>query len=248
MILKAQIQIALSRKGKRNRNEDFIVPSETSGNSNVFVVCDGVGGNHEGAVASKILAESVEFYLNRKNPILFSVKSYLNKSLRFAEERLSEYIEHHPHSKGMASTIACLEFGKKKVLGFWVGDSKIYHIREGKILFESTDHTLYQELKNQPETDQDKLNDFPYKNYILRAVKGNHSPADPEYFISSDLKKNDTFILLTDGIKEAFSKNDLIELIQSSKSLGDLEKSIENQCEEKSNDNYSIIILKLAEE
>ncbi|MCB0478830.1 MAG: PP2C family serine/threonine-protein phosphatase [Crocinitomicaceae bacterium] len=247
MALYPQLQIAISNKGKREQNEDFILPSDPASDSRVFVVCDGVGGNHQGEIASKIVAESINFYLNRKNPIPFQIKSYLTKSLRFAEERLTEYIEEHPSSLGMASTVACLEFGRKKAMGFWVGDSKIYQIRDKKIIFESIDHTLYQELKNQPETNREKLDEFPYKHYILRAVKGTHKPAQPEHFVLSDIKVNDYFVLLTDGIKEAFKKKELLEILHELDGSEILKNNIEKVCELKSKDNYSILIVKILE-
>lgn len=245
MGLQPKLIAAISRKGERDQNEDFIVPAEPSEERRVFVVCDGVGGNHQGEIASKIVAESIEYYLNIKTPFLFLNRAYLTKSLRFAEERLSEYIEVHPESKGMASTVVCLEIDQKKAMGFWVGDSKIFHIREQKILFESKDHTLYEELKDQPKTDEKTLENFPFKNYILRAVKGNHHPAQAEFFILNDIKPGDFFMLVTDGILESMTHKELVKLAGENMNSEEMKKAVINHCSGKSKDNYSIQIIKL---
>jgi protein phosphatase len=246
MAFKQQLVVALSEKGKRQENEDFIIPNSCETKSHVYVLCDGVGGNHKGEIASKLAAESIFFYLTERDPFLFQRKLYLDNCLKFAEENFSEYLVDHKESIGMATTVVCLEFIKKKAIGFWVGDSRIYHIRNNSILFKSKDHSLYQELKDAPETDQDTLKNFPYKNYILRAIKGRDQATQSETFVVSDIKKNDYFILLSDGILEAFQDDELIQLTNKyANNYNALSDEIRRKCEENSKDNYSIQIVKI---
>lgn len=246
MPIKQQLILAISECGKREQNEDFIVPNSADIETHVYVVCDGVGGHQKGEIASKIVAESVEFYLKKKNPFLFQNRLYLDSSLEFAEERLSEYINSNPESKGMATTIVCLEFVKQKVLAYWVGDSKLYHFRKGKILFESKDHTLYQEFKDNNAIDQKDLDEYPFKNYILKAVKGSHKPIKPDYYISGNLQEGDFFTLLTDGASESIKGEHLGELIEKMHTKPtELKQEIDSICKVNTEDNYSIQIIKL---
>ncbi len=244
MAIQQQLLVALSETGKRDQNEDFIVPNSIEEATHVYVVCDGVGGNHKGEIASKIVAESIEFYLKKKDPFLFQNKVYLNNSLSFAEERLSEYIESHPESRGMASTVACLEFIGKKAMGYWVGDTKIFQIRKGKVIFESVDHSLYEELKD--HTSEEELKNIPLKNYILRAIKGNHHPTQAEHFIQKDIEEGDFFVLATDGITETFTGELLAEYIsQYENSASILKEKILEACTKNSKDNFSIQIINI---
>lgn len=246
MSINQQLILAISETGQRNQNEDFILPNSTDIDTHVYVVCDGVGGYHKGEIASKIVAESVEFYLKRKNPFLFQNRMYLDNSLSFAEERLTEYIENHPESKGMASTVVCLEFDRKKIMGYWVGDSKLLHIRNGCILFESKDHSLFEELKETNLATDEELEDHPFKNYILKAVKGTHHPTKPEYYITGNLKPNDYFILTTDGITESIECSKLAEMTTEYEGFPDqLKNEILSTCQNQSQDNFSIQIIKL---
>lgn len=242
------IILALSERAKRKENEDFIYPDSVSEKTNVYVLCDGVGGHHKGEVASKLVAESIAYYLKKKNPFFLQNRAYLINALRFAEERISLYLEDHPENKGMASTAVCLEFIGKKALGFWVGDSRIYHLRNGEILFKSKDHSLVQKLIETENPDKEEIDDFPFKHLILKAIKGNSHPVDPDTFIRRVLKKNDVFVLLSDGILEAFEENELVKLISKHiENSQELEQTIRNKCEEKSKDNYSIQVVKITD-
>jgi len=248
MGFKQELVVAFSKKGKRENNEDFISPNSTNEKTNIYVLCDGVGGNNCGEIASEIVAKSISYYLNKKEPFLYQKKAYLAKSLRFAEERLSEYIQKYPESKDMATTVACLEFSNIKALGYWVGDSRIYQIRGNEILFKSNDHSLINKLLEDPNADIEAIKSSSINNYILRAVKGNHQPTKASTYSISNIKKNDYFVLTSDGITEAFTDDELTALlIKNDMSWLDLEKEIIHKCAHLSLDNYSIQIIKVTE-
>lgn len=95
-MIKILEQDFLSEKGRRANNED-------NGGwdlGNVYLVCDGVGGNEKGEVASEIVVNTFleEFKTNADQSV--------NQVLSKAESKILHYLEQNPQASGMATTLA----------------------------------------------------------------------------------------------------------------------------------------------
>ena len=106
--------------------------------TNLFVVCDGVGGQNQGEVASQIICKYFPKFLRDLFNFELSETAY-TKALEYVNKKIKKHIRKHPESKGMASTLTFLQIDKyrKRIHLGWVGDSRIYHVRNGNILFKS---------------------------------------------------------------------------------------------------------------
>src|SRR4051794_35198224 len=129
---------------QREHNEDtFAVRAELG----LFVVCDGMGGNNAGEVASALATTSLEnfFQATQTGPVPGKLRKE-DEALSDAERRLvfgvrkanadvheisSTRIEHH----GMGSTLVALHVSNDTatVEIAHIGDSRCYRIRDGKI-------------------------------------------------------------------------------------------------------------------
>lgn len=81
MITATQI-FCLNELGKRTNNEDYISPEEGLANlsDRFFVVCDGVGGENKGEIASEIVGTSIQDYLKKENPVSGKEKQAIQKA------------------------------------------------------------------------------------------------------------------------------------------------------------------------
>jgi serine/threonine protein phosphatase PrpC len=219
-------------KGKREMNED----SFKYKSGNYYLVCDGVGGNRNGEIVSGLLASSIDYSLSKLNTmdIIYALKE--------AEKVIENHKKKYPKTKQMASTMAITQITGNSILIAWVGDSRVYQFRDGKIKYKTTDHTLVSEyIKKGILTEVEALF-HPDANKLTRSIKGESQPAQIEQITLTDVKENDCFLLCSDGILESWIDSDLEELFSKSKSSSFIIKKINENCNLYSNDNFTAIV------
>ena len=243
MGLKVNKTKGLSKKGKRDINEDYISFTKKLNNTildNLFIICDGVGGSNKGDVASKIVSESIKNYFYT-NPTKYVDENYIEKSIRYSEYKLSQYSKEN-RILDMATTLALLYINNEDAIMSWVGDSRIYHISEGKIKHKSEDHSLIQFMINNGDLSEEEAKNHPYKNIISRAIKGIEKTSEIEHKRIHNIKENDYFALVSDGILESVDETSLLKVLNENYNIENAINSIDNLCSTFSKDNYSIIL------
>ena len=231
----------LSQIGKRQNNEDSILSSPQNG---LFTVCDGVGGNNKGEVASNIAC----------NIIINSLKQYSNIelsqigiTLQQVEKEFENYIKNNPESAGMATTLAMLQLTDTRATIVHIGDSRVYHIRNGKILFQTEDHSLVNELVASGYITIEEAKVHPKKNQITRALQVSKESALADVDIFSNILPNDYFFLCTDGILESIDNEFIEKEFVVEADCENIIQKISSLCLENSNDNYSAILIKVVD-
>ncbi len=138
--MKLKTILSLYEKGKRKNQEDFILNYKNK----LFIICDGVGGQKYGELASKLASE--EFAKNINNLKLLQKNELYAKSFENTQDAFDKHIAKYPETKEMATTMVALHFNEKNIAIMHCGDSRFYNIREGKILWQTEDHTIINEL------------------------------------------------------------------------------------------------------
>lgn len=237
----------LNELGERMNNEDAVFPASPTKNDIVFLVCDGVGGQAKGEMASKLICEHFPIYLEAVNGDVGD-EIILEKGLKYVEKKLQDYVLENPDSKDMASTLTIICFSKKEnsaVLG-WVGDSRIYHVRDGEVLFQTKDHSQVQHLLEMGEISEKEAEVHPKKNIITRAVNGrNHSRIATGKI--NDIVENDFFLLCSDGILENLNNEKIKKWFKVSADPETIKNQILENAKEKTKDNYSMYLIKIQE-
>ena len=232
--------------GKKN-NEDYIwpVPGTASPDDKIFIVCDGVGGSENGEIASKIVAQSVGTTL-LKTPTLEIGTPLINQLLSDARQKLIDYARLHQLSTNMATTFSLLIFINEKAFVSWCGDSRVYHIRNGEILFKTDDHSLVSSLVKSGEITQEEAQSHPQKNLLLKAVNADEADPIADGHWIDEVLDGDYFMLCTDGLLENIGDRDIKFLLQQNdRGSIDLVQSIQKFCYGKTRDNYSMYLVKV---
>jgi protein phosphatase len=225
----------LSEKGRCTINEDTLLLVT----GQMYLICDGVGGNANGQVASKLVADALFSYYEN-NPDF-----ELSTALIFVEKVLSQYKKKSPSKTLMASTLALTQIKHSSILIAWIGDSTVYQIRSGHLKYKTKGHTWVNEAIEKGELTELEQYFHPNKNEVTRLIKGTQQPSQFDCQLVTDLEENDYFLLISDGVLEAFIEDDLIELFNSNNSCAEILKEINKQCTQFSNDNYSAIIYQI---
>jgi len=220
--------------GKRANNEDSYVQS-----SSFFIVCDGVGGAEKGEIASNIVSEVF------KKEFSQNFDASCEDVLRIAEFKLSEHIELHPDSLGMATTLTFSKIQNDGLLVAWVGDSRIYQFRNGKIIFQTADHSWVNEAVKAGILTPEEAVGHPKSNIITRAIQGNHKPVEIDVELIEDVCHDDFIFHCSDGVLEAWTNEELEALFTEITDLKSILLKIERKCSELSRDNNTAILYQI---
>ncbi len=231
--------VSITNRGGRENNEDFVGYAR-SGDLWCFTLCDGLGGQSFGDIASKTVCETVcaEF---EKNPGLSEklLFRYIEKAASVLGEERDADAEKHD----MSSTVAALVTDGANAVWAHAGDSRLYYISGGEIVSITDDHSVaFMEFENGMIT-YDEIRRSPNQNRLLRCI---NTPEDlnPDVSPVTELKKGDAFLLCSDGFWEYVAEEDMEKALRKSSSPKEwLEKMLEilhtNEIEK--NDNYSAI-------
>lgn len=232
--------------GRRANQEDARFPNEDvpQDYKSAFIVCDGVGGQDKGEVASRIIANtlgeemqkidlSVPFTVRDFEPIVSKAYGAFLKSMK-------------GYGSEMATTMTFACFHSAGVFLAHIGDSRIYHIRPGVgILYQSDDHSLVNALVHSGNLTPEEAENHPQSNIITRCIGKVSScgsgPSIDTYQIT-DIEPNDYFFLCTDGVISCIGSQQLLTILSSSDSDSEKIKSLSSICEGSSDNNTAYLI------
>lgn len=235
---------AVSEKGGRQNNEDSIypLPERINSNQKLFLVCDGVGGSEKGEIASSLACESFQVYFDtflENEP----TKEFIDKAIRYTETRFDDYVKTHPEARGMATTLTMVSVGTSGITLAHVGDSRIYQIRQGKIIYQTEDHSLVNSLIKLGKITREEALTHPQRNVIIRAIQGTEHPTEADVVLLNDIQAGDYFFMCTDGVLERLTNESLCSIFTSNSNPEDIKEEIMMACCGKTRDNFSFYII-----
>ncbi|NOZ10390.1 MAG: serine/threonine-protein phosphatase [Gammaproteobacteria bacterium] len=234
--------------GARSENQDRIATVEKD-HSVLMALADGLGGHKGGAQAAEALVQTVTKPFQKipqptiHDPSVFMVFSVLSahRVINARARRMNK------SQSGFTTCVVCLV---QDGVAYWahVGDSRLYHIRDGKLLNRTTDHTTTAQLIDDGIIDGNSSHTQKMKSKLLRCVGGAFRP---EITLSPPtlLEEGDTLLLCSDGLWQPFDDEELCEKFKGSdinEVIEDLliiaEKRMKKKC-----DNISVVALRWEE-
>jgi serine/threonine protein phosphatase PrpC len=216
------------------KQEDYIWPiaGKATVNDKVFIVCDGAGSFYNGGIASKLICQFMAARVLKFGEQKMSGE-LIDKLLIEARDRLINYAREYRLDTDLATTFSMLILYDQKVLISWYGDSRIYHLRGGEILFRTEDNSLVSK---------------PIQNTtaIARGIKADSSPINAETKWIKDVQDGDYFLLCSKGIIENVTDDDIKLLVrQNDKANIDPTGSFRRLAFEKTPDNCSMYLIRV---
>ena len=188
-----------SRKGGRNANEDRTSYAYTR-EALLMVVADGMGGHLHGEVASQIAVQLLtEAFQREAKPMLADPSGFLQESILDAHSALGDYAAARNLIESPRTTcVACIV---QDSTAWWAhaGDSRLYHVREGRIHAQTRDHSRVQMLVDQGRVREEAVAAHPDRNKIFNCIGATARP-QVEFSKATPLRRDDTLILCTDGL------------------------------------------------
>lgn len=258
MKIKIRKPLGFSEIGRKDNQEDFLWPDINSANAacSVFLMCDGIGGQDSGEVASATVATKLGTYLvthPAEDGII--TKPMFEEALNHAYDELDK-VDTGAFKK-MGTTMTCVALHKNGALVAHIGDSRIYHVRpslanaDGRtgIIYQSEDHSLVNDLLRAGEITPEEAMNFPQKNVITRAMQPHlERRYKADIYNIDDVLAGDYFFLCCDGVLEQLT-NEKLGAILADEALNDEGKlaAIKEICDGKTKDNYTCWLIPVDE-
>lgn len=183
--------------GGRRANEDA-VGQVSARYGTCYVISDGAGGHFGGAIAARLVIDTVLDEVDRAN--IYSA-DVLERGFALAQQRVAERQEQDSLLATMSATVAALLIdsdGRRAVWGH-LGDSRVFHFRRGALRTVTRDHSLVQRLVDAGYVAADLAASHPGRNLLYAALG---AEGDTEPTVEREpvmLGDGDAFLLCTDG-------------------------------------------------
>ena len=188
-----------SRPGKRPNNEDRLAHCY-SRDALLMVVADGMGGHYYGEIAAQIAVQSlVEAFQREAKPEVADPFLFLQKSMLNAHRAIIDFTEAHKLNDSPRTT--CVACFIQNNIAYWAhaGDSRLYHMRDGKTLTQTRDHSRVQLMLDQGLINEAQAAVHPDRNKVYSCF-GGPQPPEIDFSRKTPLEAGDVILLCTDGL------------------------------------------------
>jgi serine/threonine protein phosphatase PrpC len=205
---------------RREHNEDSFFSDDDLG---LYMVCDGIGGQAAGEVASRTAVEVISRMLSEaratweqaadEQASLDALSMAMQQAIQSACLEIHEMARSRREYYGMGTTATVLVLhGSHGVMGH-VGDSRLYLLRGDAIHQLSQDHTFVQELLRSGVLKPAQAENHPYSNVLTRSLGKDRSVHVDTLII--DVMSDDQFLLCSDGLtKHIEDEEELSQMIK----------------------------------
>lgn len=207
-----------TRQGGRTENQDNAGFVDTPLGL-LLVVCDGMGGGPGGRTASLMAVDTILSVLSD-----ISEHTPREDALKFAIEKANDIIyakaKEMPALRGMGTTVAAILINEDSAVIAHAGDTRIYQLRKGTIIFRSSDHSVVANLVRQKKITEEEARNHPQSNIVTRAL--GIRPSMEIEFDEVTFLRGDRFVLCTDGIWGMLPQRDLVKSLSRIMGIGEL--------------------------
>ena len=203
----------------RVSNEDQAMALTNASGNVLLVVCDGMGGQNKGDLASSLAINTVvSSFKNRKGFLnTYFAKLWVGSAIREANRCIYEQSQSNPSYHGMGTTITLLLIIKDIAILGHVGDSRCYFLKNHHDLTQMSEDQTYVAylLRTQQITPEQALT-HPKRHVLMNAL-GIYPSA------SIDIKTfpylSEEVLLCSDGLYNNVSFDDISSVLKGNDSV-----------------------------
>ncbi len=243
--------------------------------SALILLCDGMGGYEAGEVAAALAIQALRKYLIAQKPFealsgsshfptdplatvarpeghapapldVEGAKLVLKNALKEANRQVFA-ASRVPGSKrrGMGCTAEAVYLDGRNVVVGHVGDSRTYHLSEGRLIQLTRDQTLVNRLVELGTLTAEEAETHPRRNELQQAI-GGQPDVEPGVY-SGVLRPGDWVVVCSDGVTNHVTAEDLKQMLQSEASSAEMAaRRLVNLVNiEGATDNATVVVVRL---
>ena len=237
----------------RTNNEDHFAVDPAL---NLFILCDGMGGQAAGEVASRMGAELIlehfrEGSQNLRNGLEgpyreeFSAQTNrLLSGIRLSNKAIYEAANGSSATSGMGSTVVAVQISGNVMSIAHVGDSRVYLFRNDQLRQLTEDHSLVREQVRQGLISAEEAERSELANVILRALG-----AEPSVIADLDelwVGAKDQILLCSDGLTRMVPDPQIAKVLAADQTPQEAaDRLVELANENGGEDNTTVIVARM---
>lgn len=187
--------------GRRHGNEDAFACAPELG---CAVIADGMGGLAHGERASRTVVDAVLRALASGQSVGEGFQQAHRALLRMRDEAQGQRL-------GSTAVVFALEPGGARV--HWIGDSRLYRWRQGRIELLTRDHSYVTELLSAGAISAAEAETHPQRHVLMRALGASDGEAIHPESRALDLAPGDRLLLCSDGLSGYLDAADLADAL-----------------------------------
>lgn len=195
-----QVETAeLSLIGDRDDNQDRVAIA-FSDEATLLVVADGMGGHAEGELAARTAIRSIIGSFSQTEYPVPNVTAFLRETIAEAHRTVVALGEEMSlESRPRATCAMCLIHDAK---AYWahVGDSRVYHLRDGKVKDRTRDHSHVELLLQDGVITEEETINHPLRNFVECCLGGESELPELSLSRARVIKPGDTLLVCSDGL------------------------------------------------
>lgn len=243
--------IGASHKGMvREHNEDRFAGGMLADNYGYALVCDGMGGEKGGSIASTLACDEIRRTLDTSYRADMDEKSVYNiMETAVANANTAVYQRARQEGdllSGMGTTVSLAVLLGNTCYLANVGDSRAYLLHNGGFAQLTVDHTHVQALVDRGEITPEEAKTHPQRHYLTKAV--GVEPSIMPYFRQMQLEPGDVLLLCSDGLYGMLDSELMAKLLLRVAKGGDCALLIDEANRHGGQDNVTAVVVASAEE
>jgi PPM family protein phosphatase len=204
----------ISLLGAREENQDRVTAAVAE-HAALLLVVDGMGGHADGARAAEVTQRvMLEGFWHTPQP-LFDPLGFLLMTLARAHEEVVKIGTHLPIEQRPRATCAVCLVQQRSAWWAHVGDSRIYHIRDGAMLARTRDHSHVELLLREGLITLEQVQMHPMRNYVESCLGGDAILPDMSISPRQFVEPGDLFLVCTDGLWGALRDNEISQRLEA---------------------------------
>jgi PPM family protein phosphatase len=211
----------ISLLGAREENQDRVTAAVAE-HAALLVVVDGMGGHADGARAAEVTQRVLlESFWHTPQP-LFDPLGFLHMTLGRAHEEVVKLGSHLPLEQRPRATCAVCLVQQRSAWWAHIGDSRIYHLRDGGLVARTRDHSHVELLLREGLITVEQVQMHPMRNFVESCIGGDSILPDMSITQRLTVEPGDVFLVCTDGLWGALRDSEISQRLETpGATLGD---------------------------
>jgi len=194
----------LSLLGARESNQDR-VGAVVANEAALIIAVDGMGGHAEGERAAEIALQVTGQRFKAATAPLLDPQGFLHLSLGAAHQHIVGIGADMPLENRPRATIALCLVQRGSAYLAHVGDSRAYHLRHGKVVSRTRDHSHVELLVREGVIQADQAQAHPMRNFVESCLGGELLLPEMDISRRHALEPGDVLLVCTDGLWSGLS-------------------------------------------
>jgi protein phosphatase len=197
----------------RMTNEDQAYALTNSKGRILLLVCDGMGGENRGDLASTLAKDIItsEFKNSMRTINRTTDRFWLRSAIKKANNEIFTESFKNPLYKGMGTTLSAVLIGENYLIVAQIGDSRVYTLKDKKLIQLTEDQTYVDYLYKSGQISEEEKLVHPKRHVLLNAL-GIYPTVNVD--IKTVEYNKEPLLLCSDGLYNNIGASDIEAIIR----------------------------------